>query len=511
MIGEVDPTIPMTAITRVFAGVCLLLVPSASVLLRSEQLDSAPRYVVHALGNDIYAVVYNPELEVEGNALIVVNDDNVVVVDSNAGLTTARLTIGEIRKITSKPVRYVINTHWHDDHVMGNQAYAEAFPGVEFVAHPATREDIVGHAFANNAFVLDVVDADIARFDGYLQTGIGRDGKPMTSEQAERVRIARRTRAEMAADRRAFRATPPTIDVADTRTLTFGKRQIEIKFLGRGNTRGDLVVYLPSERVLATGDLVVWPIPYATNVYARDWVSTLERLMTIPATTVVPGHGPVMKDWAYVRRVKGALETAIAEVAAAKRSGQSLEETTKSVQLPDLRAEFLDGRESRALSFEFNFRAGLIRNVWEELDSDVMQIVGSAAMTRVADGVHRYEMSEGSAAPRALATLIVNEKDVVLVTSASSVNEARATMRATRELTDKPVRFIVTTAALPKAVIDAYEAVYNADVIGHKSARRAVTVEGELTLYRGAREIVIRQAADGPPSVHLRRENLVIH
>ena len=490
--------------------VASVLVLIASALLHAQQAPTS-RYVVHSLGNDVYAVVYDPELEVEGNTLIVVNDDNVVVVDSNAGLTTARLTIGEIKKITTKPVRYVINTHWHDDHVMGNQAYADAFPGVEFIAHPATRADIVGHAFANNPFVIDLIDADITRLDGYLQTGIGRDGKPMTAEQTERVRVARRTRGEMAADRRAFRATPPTIDVAEARTLTFGRRQIEIKFLGRGNTRGDLVVYLPDERVVSTGDLVVWPIPYATNVYGREWVKTLERLMAMPAATIVPGHGPLMKDWTYVRRVKAVLEHATGEVTAAKAAGLSLEETLKRVQLDDVRTEFLGGKESRALSFEFNFRVGLVRNLWEELDPALMKVFHSAELRRVADGVTRYELA-GTGGGRRLATFIVNEKDVVLVSAAQSPAETRATLRVTRELTDKPVRFVVNTAgAVPEGVMEAYEATFAAaDVVGHRSARRAVSIAGELTLYRSGREIVIRESPDGRIAVELRKEKVVI-
>src|SRR3712207_2469765 len=106
-----------------------------------------PRYTVEKLAEGVHAVVYDADLDVEGNTLIVVNDEDVFVVDANAGVSTARATIAEIRKITPKPVRYVVNTHWHDDHVMGNQAYAEAYPGVQFIAHPRTREDIVAHAF----------------------------------------------------------------------------------------------------------------------------------------------------------------------------------------------------------------------------------------------------------------------------------------------------------------------------------------------------------------------------
>jgi cyclase len=140
----------------------------ACALAPAAAFAQAPRYTVETLAAGVHAVIYDSQIDVEGNTLVVVNDEDVFVVDSNAGVTTAKATIDEIRKITPKPVRYVVNTHWHDDHVMGNQAYADAYPGVQFIAHPLTRQDIVGHAFANNAYVLDLIDADIIRLSGYL-------------------------------------------------------------------------------------------------------------------------------------------------------------------------------------------------------------------------------------------------------------------------------------------------------------------------------------------------------
>jgi glyoxylase-like metal-dependent hydrolase (beta-lactamase superfamily II) len=329
----------------------------------------------------------------------------------------------------------------------------------------------------------------------------------MTPEQEERVRIARRTRTEMAVDRRAFRAVPPTIDVSDTRTLTAGNRVIEIRHPGLGNTRGDLVVYLPKERILATGDLVVWPIPYATNAYVSEWIETLDRLTQIPAATIVPGHGPVMKDWSYVKRVQAVLQTARTEVERAKQSGQGLDEVTKAVTLPDQRAAFLDGKDTRGLSFEFNFRVGLIRSLWEELDAEIMTIANGAVMQRVSDGEYVYVPRASSAPSARTATVLINQKDVVLVTAARSPAEARATIRAMRELTDKPIRFVVNTAgAVAPEVIAAYESTYaDADVIGYPNARRALSIAGTMKLHRDGRVISIRQMPDGTPAVEVQR------
>ena len=88
--------------------------------------------------------------------------------------------------------------------------------------------------------------------------------------------------------------------VADSLVLHRGGRDIEVKFLGRGHTSGDLVVYLPKERIVATGDLVVHPIPFGGSSYLQEWAGTLRKLKLLDATTIVPGHGEILSDWSYV-------------------------------------------------------------------------------------------------------------------------------------------------------------------------------------------------------------------
>ena len=471
----------------------------ACALAPAAAFAQAPRYTVETLAAGVHAVIYDSQIDVEGNTLVVVNDEDVFVVDSNAGVTTAKATIDEIRKITPKPVRYVVNTHWHDDHVMGNQAYADAYPGVQFVAHPLTRQDIVGHAFANNAYVLDLIDADIIRLSGYLETNTYREGKPLTPELKTRVEAALRNRREALVDRRVFRAVRPTIDVADSMTLQRGGREIQIKFLGRGNTRGDLVVFLPKERIVATGDLVVYPIPYATNVYAQEWVKTLDRLMKTPAATILPGHGPVMNDWSYVKKVQAALQQTLAAVAAAKKEGLSLAQTTERVQLPQLRDSFLDGKELMRPGYEAFFRTSLVRNAWEELDGDIMRAASRLTLKQAGDGVFEH----GSV------TMILNEKDAVLVGASGTPAETHATIRAFRELTDKPVRYIVAPQwddAHTRGLATLREAYAQADVIGPSADGPTIEVADVMTLFRGAREIRITREKDDTLAVELPKE-----
>ena len=81
-----------------------------------------------------------PGLTVNANSVFIINDNDVVVVDTTLTPGSAMEVLSALRKLTNKPVKYVINTHWHDDHVMGNQAFLKAYPGVKFIAHAATRD-----------------------------------------------------------------------------------------------------------------------------------------------------------------------------------------------------------------------------------------------------------------------------------------------------------------------------------------------------------------------------------
>ena len=92
----------------------------------------------------VYAAIRKepPGLMFNANVVFIINDDDVIVVDTNITPSSAKEALAALRKLTTRPVRYVINTHWHPDHISGNQVYRDAFPGVEFIAQTTTLEDL---------------------------------------------------------------------------------------------------------------------------------------------------------------------------------------------------------------------------------------------------------------------------------------------------------------------------------------------------------------------------------
>jgi len=132
--------------------------------------------------------------------------------------------------------------------------------------------------------------------------------------------------------------------------LDLGSRPVEIKYLGRGNTPGDAVVFLPRERILIAGDLVVHPIPYLCSGYPSEWAETLGRLIDLNPQTIVPGHGDVLRDLTYPKQVQELLASVVAQVRQAlytQGNGKPLEdvrkEVEKNIDYESLRRKFDEG------------------------------------------------------------------------------------------------------------------------------------------------------------------------
>src|SRR5204862_3387525 len=83
-----------------------------------------------------------------------------------------------------------------------------------------------------------------------------------------------------------------------------GLNAVDVRWFGCGNTRGDLVVSVPRQRITAVGDLVVWPVPFGFNAYPAQWVAVLDSIRARRPSVVVPGHGVVLRDTAYVHEMR---------------------------------------------------------------------------------------------------------------------------------------------------------------------------------------------------------------
>jgi glyoxylase-like metal-dependent hydrolase (beta-lactamase superfamily II) len=289
---------------------------------------------------------------VEGNALFIVNDRDVVVVDTGLLPTSTRRMIGELRKLTDKPVRYVVNTHWHDDHVNGNGVYRDAFPGVQVLAHVNTRTDHIEQTIEPRQANLDRMAEGMDRYSKWLQTGLDDAGKSIDEARRKRIEEFIGPVRDGIAQLRANKDSPADLTIDSKLVLERGARTIEILYLGLGNTRGDLVVLLPKERIVATGDLLVFPIPFMFGSYHEAWPETLDKLAALPADTLFLMHGAPQRDRDYLRKVQALLRDINARAKTTAATALPVDEAAKQVDLADWRAKFAGDDVRRQREFD---------------------------------------------------------------------------------------------------------------------------------------------------------------
>jgi cyclase len=336
---------------RLVVWLALLIVSSSICFGQSAGFE------VVNLAEGVYATVRKepPGLTVNANSVFIINDTDVVVVDTTLTPGTAKELLAALHKLTNKPVRYVINTHWHDDHIMGNQVFRDAFPAVEFIAHANTRDYLPGTGLNNRKQAMSEqgYPGFIAALKNWLAKNESVFGGPMNEEEratfASDIKIAERYMAENP----GVEIVLPTITFNDRLTLYSGKRAIDIRYLGRGHTSGDIVVYLPTERIVVSGDLVIWPVPYVGSPQSHpgEWSTTLEKLLALNPAVIVPGHGPVLRDDAYVKSLVRLFATIRDQVNAAVARGETLGQARKSVNLDELQKLFAGDSRMRKLVF----------------------------------------------------------------------------------------------------------------------------------------------------------------
>jgi glyoxylase-like metal-dependent hydrolase (beta-lactamase superfamily II) len=314
-------------------------------------------FTIDKLADGVYAVVRHetPGLATRANNVFIVNDEDVMVVDTSQSPRETREVLAALRKITRKPVHYVINTHWHDDHYLGNEVYCEAYQDVDVVAHVSTTRAVTEEIGPNRTRMLARLPATVGRLRGALDGGLSLGGWTITPEErsayASDIDWAENYLKEVPGAPLA----PPTIAVSDRLTLKRGSRIIDVRSVGAGHSRADLIVHLPKEGIVIAGDLVTAPVPLVvTGSSIGSWAAALEQIRALQPSIIVPGHGPVLRDDSQLRLME-ALFTSIADqVGSAVAQGLTLEETQARVRLEDWRARFAGSSRLRGFLFDTN-------------------------------------------------------------------------------------------------------------------------------------------------------------
>ena len=231
--------------------------------------------------------------EGDPNTGIIVGDDAVMVIDTQATPVMAEDVIRRIREVTDKPIKYVVLSHYHAVRVLGASAYGAQ----QIIASQDTRDLIVERGEADKA-------SEIGRF-------------PRLFDAVESVPPG---------------VTWPTLTFSGKMTLWLGKLEVQLLQLGRGHTKGDTVVWLPQERILFSGDLVEFDAtPYAGDAYFRDWPATLDAVAALKPAKLVPGRGAALQTPEQVAKGLAGTRAFVSELYASVEAGAKAGRDLRSV------------------------------------------------------------------------------------------------------------------------------------------------------------------------------------
>jgi len=269
--------------TRIRLAVLVAALSISAAVFHAQAPPAEQAFTFTQIVPGIYSALGTGTMNVGSNSAVIVDQDDVVIVDSHISPESGRAMLAELKTISDKPVKFLINTHFHYDHTNGNQVFP---PAVDIIGHEYTRRRLTGDILQKGMFA-----NLLAALPQQLDTLRTRASVEQDPAAKARLESQLRVQTAFAKSVKEVTPTPPNVTLDDHMTLFRGGREIRLLYLGRGHTAGDIVVYLPKERVLCSGDLLVNGIANLIDGYVDEWPAALEKLKALDFDHVIPGHG----------------------------------------------------------------------------------------------------------------------------------------------------------------------------------------------------------------------------
>ena len=326
---------------RILLILALSILTSISFDVRFQAQGGSPYPVVtgkaykfEKITEGVYYATATGSIVTGSNNVAIVGDRDVLVVDTGTSPAAARAFQEDLKAITSKPIRYVVNTHFHYDHTDGNQVYAG-------------KADIIAHEYVKYAIEnMNVLHSE--PFQTSQLTNVPNRIEDLKKQIANQSDSARKTALQQQLtvaqqgweQIKEIKPTAPNVTYSKQKNLNLGGREVQLLFLGRGHTNGDTIVYLPKEKIVCTGDLMESQVAYMGNAQFDEWIATLDALKKMDFNIDLPGHGVPFKDKNLITAFQSYLRDLMKQVEDLRKQGMSADQAAQKVDLTTYKNAF---------------------------------------------------------------------------------------------------------------------------------------------------------------------------
>lgn len=325
--------------------VSLLAVGLGAAWLRPATTVTAqggPRHRMTKITDTIYRADNPGTPGINSTSWVFINDKDVLVTDSEGSPASAQSLIAGVATVTDKPVRYLVDTHFHIDHAYGNSALPSS---VQIIGHEFARRMLTGPEARQGVTFHNFTDPIPGRI-ATLKQQIAAEADAQKKSTLEGQLAAQEATLKVYSG--DFPLTPPNITVKNAMSLWSGNKEFQILWLGRAHTAGDLVVYVPSEKAAANGDILFKAtVGWQGDAFPNEHPATLDALKALNLELLLPGHGDHIEGNANINtaiaNMQGYLREEWRQASEAKQRGLSADDALKAMDLSRFRDAYGNG------------------------------------------------------------------------------------------------------------------------------------------------------------------------
>lgn len=343
------------------ASLWLAPLPSASAQQPGGQ-TSAPRHRMTKVTDTIYRADSQGTPGINATSWVFINDQDVLLTDSEGSPASAKSLIEGVRTITNKPVKYLVDTHFHIDHAYGNAGLP---PEIQIIGHEFTRTALLGREAREGITFTNFTRPMPGRVEA-LKKQVAAETDPQKKTSLEAQLATQEATLKVYSGN--FPLVPPNLTVRSAMSVWSGAKEFQILWLGRAHTAGDLVVYVPSERAAASGDIVFkGMVGWQGDSFPNDQLTTIEALKKLDLDLLMPAHGEYVQGKAAIEQVITTMQAYLRDewnqVAELKKQGLSSEAAVPRIDLSAFKGAYGQGTAPNPV---------IVRRIYDIIDGKIV-------------------------------------------------------------------------------------------------------------------------------------------